>query len=232
MAAHAPNRGRLETFLRHNSFGGTPLLIQQSLDCDWNDLLDAARQGDEQALGQVCEQMRNYLLLTADRGLYDGLRAKLGASDIVQQAMLEAHQDFDRFAGSTEEEFRAWLVKIVEHTLLDAGRRYRQTQQRDLSREVSIVDKQRNEIASPQATPSSLLCRREQDEALLRAVNQLSPRRRQIIELRHRQGWPYEQIALELGMTEVATRKLWSRTVDELRKKLAASDGCQPTQPR
>lgn len=207
--------------------------MSQSLDDDWNDLLDAARAGDEQALGQVCEQVRGYLLLTADRGLYDGLRAKLGASDVVQQSMLEAQQDFDRFVGSSKAELRAWLVRIVEHTLLDASRRYRQTQRRDLSREVSVDGSNEcAKIAARQATASSLLCRRERDEALMRAVNQLPPRRRRIIELRHRDGWPYERIAREMGMTEVAARKLWSRAVEELQRKLVASDDCRPTQPR
>lgn len=207
--------------------------MQQGLDGDWNDLLDAARSGDEQALGLVCEQVRGYLLLTANRGLDGALRAKLGASDVVQQAMLEAQQGFDRFAGATEAELRAWLVRIVEHTLLDASRRYRQTQRRDLSREISIKgNSEWEKIAARQATVSSLLCRRERDEALLRAVNQLPPRRRRIIELRHRDGWPYERIAREMGMTEVAARKLWSRAVDELQRKLAASDGRRPTQPR
>jgi RNA polymerase sigma-70 factor, ECF subfamily len=39
---------------------------------------------------------------------YD-LQAKGGGSDLVQETLLDAHKDFDRFTGRTEQEFLAWL---------------------------------------------------------------------------------------------------------------------------
>jgi RNA polymerase sigma-70 factor, ECF subfamily len=207
--------------------------MTQAVDTEWNALLEAARQGDARALGKICEQVRNYLLLAADRGLSDGLRAKLGASDIVQQTMLEAQQGFARFAGTSEEELRAWLVKIVEHNLIDSARRYRQTQQRDVSREVPIdTGDGQLEIAGRQKTASSIVRRRETDEELLRAVGQLPSRHREVIELRHRQGLSYAEIGAKMGMTEVAARKLWSRAVATLREELAANNELQPSKPR
>jgi RNA polymerase sigma-70 factor (ECF subfamily) len=207
--------------------------MTQTAEFDWNGLFDAARQGDERSLGQVCERLRDYLLLVADRGLFDGLRAKLGASDIVQQTMLEAQQDFDRFAGTSEEELRTWFVKIVEHNLIDSARRYRETQQRDLSREVPMNgDDKQFKLVGPQKTASSIVCRRETDEQLLRAVARLPENRRRIIELRHRQSLPYAEIAEQMNITEVAARKLWSRTVETLRQELAATNDGGPGKPR
>ncbi len=200
--------------------------VSQSGNSYWNSLLANARQGDDEALGELWQQLRHYLLLTADRGLGRGLRAKLGASDIVQQSLLEAQRDFAGFTGDSEDELRAWLVKLVKHNLIDAGRRYGGTQQRDLTREVwiDVTNKQR-EIPGRDKTASSLMRRHERDEQLLRAVARLPERRRRIIELRHRRGLSFAQIGDELGISEVAARKLCSRAVEELRRSLSARYG-------
>jgi RNA polymerase sigma-70 factor (ECF subfamily) len=192
---------------------------------DWAELIEAAHGGDDAALGEICERLRDFLLLTADRGLNRGLRAKASASDIVQQSLLDAHQGFDGFHGATQAQLLAWLAKIVERNLIDLARQYCQTQQRDFSREMSIDqgDKQL-EIAGPQKTGSSIYRRREADEQLLRAVEELPERQRQVIELRHRHGLSYAEIAKHLDISEVAARKLWSRTIEDLRKKLSQHD--------
>ena len=70
-------------------------------------LIQAARAGSREALGNALETYRNYLLLIAERELGDDLRAKGGASDLVQEAFLEAHKDFARFQGETEADLGA-----------------------------------------------------------------------------------------------------------------------------
>jgi RNA polymerase sigma-70 factor (ECF subfamily) len=192
---------------------------------DWTTLIEAAHRGDDAALGEICERLRDYLLLTAGQGLGSELRPKVGASDIVQQSLLEAQQGFHRFSGASRDDLRAWLLKILEHNLIDSARRYRRTQQRDYSREVSIDegDKQR-EIPGPQKTGSSEYCRRETGEQLLRAIEELPQRQQQIIELRHRHGLGYAEIAKQLHVSEEAARKIWSRAVESLRQKLSQKD--------
>ncbi len=200
---------------------------------EWSVLLEAARRGDSEALGAVCERLREFLLLIADDGLGDDLRAKLGASDVVQQSLLEAQCEFDRFSGTSEAEFRAWLKRILRHNLIDSARRYHQTQKRDVTREISFdTGSRRRDLAGQQKTASSLMCRRETDEELLRAVTGLPQRSRQVIELRHRDGLSHAEIAEKLGISEVATRKLWSRAVEQLRQMLDVNDDDQPRQPR
>jgi DNA-directed RNA polymerase specialized sigma24 family protein len=60
----------------------------------------------------------------------------------------------------------------------------------------------------------------------------LPSRRQRIIELRHRRWLSYAEIGEELDLTEAAARKLWSRTVEDLRKALSADHAERPTQPR
>jgi RNA polymerase sigma-70 factor (ECF subfamily) len=76
-----------------------------------------------------------------------------------------------------------------------------------------------------------LVRRRETDDELLRAVAQLPERSQQVLELRHRMGLSHAEVAEELGMTEAAARKLWSRIVEELQERLSPPNVTSPVRP-
>ncbi|QDU54826.1 sigma-70 family RNA polymerase sigma factor [Aeoliella mucimassa] len=192
---------------------------------EWSALLAQAREGDSNALGEICERLRDYLLLMAAGDLGADLTPKLGASDIVQETMLEACRDFDAFRGTSEAEYRKWIRRLLDRNLIDAARGYRDAQRRQTSREVPL-DQQglRTGIVASDKSASSLFRRGESDEELLRAIGRLPPNQRQVIELRHRQGFSYAEIAAELGTTVVAARKAWSRAVAALAKELTNVD--------
>ncbi|QDU94027.1 ECF RNA polymerase sigma factor SigE [Lignipirellula cremea] len=192
---------------------------------DWPTLLAVARKGDCGAFNEVWVRLRDYLRMIAVCNLNPGLQAKLDASDIVQESLLEAHQNFQQFRGNSENELKVWLARLMENNLVDASRKFTQTQQRDISREVSMEGTgSQDQIASVQPTPSSILHRREVDRELADAIARLPERKRRLVELRHRQSLSFSQIGEELGMTSAAARKMWERTILELRKYLASSD--------
>lgn len=193
----------------------------------WDELLVAARGGDDQALGAICERLYGYLLVVARRGIGSDLAAKVGASDVVQQSMMEAHQDFARFEGATEDEFRAWIGLLLQRNLQDVGRRYRGAARRDIRREIGLDSERTLPIASPDPNASRIARRRETDEELARAVEGLPDRQRQVVELRHRDNIPYEQIAQRLAISEQSARQHYSRAVRKLKQQLIPTDDSQ-----
>lgn len=190
----------------------------------WSELIQAARQGDDLALNQIWQELRSYLLMIASQRLDVGLRGKMDASDIVQQSLMEAHKGFNEFRGHSEGEIKAWACKLVIHNLVDAGRRFRQSQKRNIRKETTWTEQ--NELAAikNEASPSTALRQRECDDELARIVSQLPQRSQQVLELRHRMGLSHAQVALELGMTESGARKLWSRIVLELQERLSSQN--------
>ena len=212
------------TIARHPpSMKSTPFETESA---DWQVLLASARDGDDRALGEICERLREYLLLAAASELGQDLTAKLGSSDIVQATMLEACRDFRTFQGTTEAEYRSWIRRLLERNLVDSARQFREAKSRSISKEVTFgEDNGQAELPGRETTPSSILCRRESDELLLRAIARLPPKQRQVIELRHRQGLAYAEIAATMGMTEPAARKLWSRAVEKLSQHVPRADG-------
>jgi RNA polymerase sigma-70 factor (ECF subfamily) len=190
---------------------------------DTGRLLASARAGSAEALGKVLDGCRNYLLLVAGQELDADLHAKTGASDLVQEAFLEAHRDFAQFQGTTDVELLAWLRQILVNNVANFTRRYR-AQKRAVNREV-LLQPDDSALAGgpgvpdPMLTPSSQAIEREQAEALRRAMERLPDEYRQVLVLRFVEGRPFDEIGALLKRTPDAARKLWSRAVRRLRQE-------------
>src|SRR5262249_26022430 len=120
---------------RVGAYGDEPMTESAKDAGNW---LAAARAGSHEALGRALEICRGYLLLGAERQLGTDLRAKGGASDLVQETFLEAQRDFVQFQGTSEEELRAWLQRLLLNNLGNFARRYRATHCREVGREQAL----------------------------------------------------------------------------------------------
>ena len=191
--------------------------------------VDSRRQGgSSEALGEALEACRHYLLGIAAREFETGLLAKAGASDIVQETLLEAQRDFPDFAGLSEDELLAWLRRLLLNNLANFRRYYRSTDKRKVDRERSIGFDESGtspptEIAANAATPSVLMMADEQTRDLLLALQRLPDDQRQVLQLRYLDERSFEEIAEIMGRTSNAARKLWGRAVERLQEEMDAA---------
>jgi len=189
-------------------------------------LLRQARGGSVAAIGSLLEAARGYMQLQASEHLPLSLQAKIGASDIVQETALDAHRDFGRFRGTTQEEFLGWLRAILKNNVVDAVRRFQQSHKRAVSREVSlhlIVDRDRHGIAIESAgsrTPDRSAIRREEAARLADVLERIPARYRTLLRMRYWDGLTFAQIGARIERSEDATRKLWFRAVSCLNREL------------
>lgn len=185
--------------------------------------LQEARGGCSVALGELLEECRAYLLLIANRQLDSDLRPKAAASDLVQDTIIAAHQDFERFAGCSQEELLAWVTTILNYRLQNNHRRYRHTKKRSIDRERPLRFNHGESLVDAKTlveSPSAIASTTEEHLRLQRALNELPEDYRLAIEMRTWQRKPYEEIGCLLGRSPEAARKLWSRAIRELAKKL------------
>lgn len=175
---------------------------------------------------ETLERYRAYLTLLARLHLPPRLRAKLDASDIVQQTMMEAHQAAKAFAGTNDEEWIAWLRKILAHNLADALKRF-STGKRSVEREESLSRSLAKSsvrlerfLATDEPSPSQRAVANEKLLQLAEALAKLPDDQRVAVELKHLQGWPVKGIAELLGKGEEAVGGLLYRGVRKLRELL------------
>ncbi len=188
--------------------------------------LPAARSGSSEALGQVLEACRGYLLLIARQELEPCLQAKGSASDLVQQTFLEAQRDFARFDGTTHAALLAWMRRLLLNNLANFRRDFHRDKRR-VSREIALPagdssGRRSHGLRDGTNTPSVALMHAEQTEALERAVARLPEDYRQVIELRYREEQSFEVIAARMQRSQNAVRKLWSRAIEQLQQELEA----------
>jgi RNA polymerase sigma-70 factor (ECF subfamily) len=187
-------------------------------------LLLLARQGNEQALGDLLEHFRNYLELLARVELGRRLQTKLDTGDLVQETFLEAHRNFKQFRGSGEAEFVAWLRAIFANRLAMLVRHYLGTQGRDLKREQGLelnLDQTSQLLDRPifaaGNSPSQSYVRREQGVLLAEALARLPDDYREVVVLRNLEDLPFAEVATRMNRTEDSVQKLWVRALAKLR---------------
>jgi len=190
------------------------------------ELIGRARQGDGEARERLFETCRSYLGHIARAQVETWLRRKVDASDVVQQTMLEAHQDFAKFQGATERELLAWLRKILSHNAADFVRRFRGTAKRQARREVPIRDPADSrspgvpEPAAPGATPSQEFMQLDMELRVIAALDELPPDYQEVIALRNLQRLPFNEVAERMGRSRPAVQMLWMRAIRKLQEIL------------
>ena len=197
---------------------------------DITELLDKARQGDAGSRDQLFEMCRGYLGVVARGQVETWLRAKVDASDVVQETMLEAHRDFARFEGQSQKEFFAWLRKILSHNAADFVRRYRGTAKRQARREVRFRDPADSlspgapEPAGHEATPSQEFLQMDNEIRVHLALDGLSEDYREVITLRNFQRLSFNEVAEAMDRTRPAVQMLWMRAIKKLREVIDDED--------
>lgn len=190
-------------------------------------LLDAFREGRGEAGDELLRRYQSWLKILAKLEIDTRYRGKFDESDIVQQVLLEAVRDFPKFRGQTEGEFTAWLRKILAHVLAHEFRRYRGTQKRDVTQEVSLdqtlqrSSQRLNEmLAASISSPSHQAARNEQELLLADVLARLPEDYRDVIVLRNLEGLSHEEVASRLGRNVGAVRMLWVRALARLRDEM------------
>ena len=189
----------------------------------------AARDGSDEAIGDLLQHCRNYLLLAANRQVAPRIQVKVAPSDLVQETFQAALDKFGEFRGETERELLAWLVRILRSRYSRATKRYQSTQKRNIHRELPLAQNDSGAwaelgVEAPGQTPRTAAIAGEDAEAVFRALAGLPDSYRRVIRLRNWERHSFGRIGQEMNRSAAAARKLWSRAVDRLGLELESLD--------
>jgi RNA polymerase sigma-70 factor (ECF subfamily) len=181
--------------------------------------LERALQGDCQALGELLDSYRPYLRVLARALRHGRIQARLDDSDLIQDALVEAHKTFGQFRGLTVAELTAWLRQIVVRTAGHLVRSHLAAAKRDAQREQRLDDLP----APPDSgnSPSAQAIRHEQAARMADALARLPEDMQQVLLGRHMDGQSYAVLAERLQRSEAAVRVLYTRALRRLREECA-----------
>jgi RNA polymerase sigma-70 factor (ECF subfamily) len=193
------------------------------------ELLLRIQGGDPLAFDELFERHRAEVHRAVSRRLEPTLRSRMDASDVVQEAQLEAVGRLAEFIERRPMPFRLWIVRTAIQRLLKLTRHARAAR-RDVAREQPIPEgsgstRQQPRDAAPRAaavTPSQQVAARDTATRLHAALARLGETDRAILELRALAGMSYEEAGARLAIEPAAARKRYGRALLRLRVLLLA----------
>jgi RNA polymerase sigma-70 factor (ECF subfamily) len=193
---------------------------------------DAA--GDAQAWGAALLEHQDRLQRMAAFRLDPRLRGRIDASDIVQEAFLQASSHRQDYLRTPSLPLFLWLRGIVGNKLLELHRHHLGTRMRDAGREIDPRAR-----CSPDATsqalaaelsghatgPRTAAARAEVKAQLQSALASMEAIDREVLALRHFEQLSNDEAAQVLGIQERAAAKRYVRALKRLKELLAEMPG-------
>ncbi len=182
------------------------------------DLLQQARAGDRDALSRMFEAYRRRLAVLVHFKLSPDARSFAEVEDVVQETLLRAFRDIDRFTYRSPGSFLHWLSSIADHVIVDRVR-YRNRERR-AGEEVSFRSES-NPLGPEPAdsqTPSRLFAQQEAVERLLGRLAALPDNYREAILMAKIEGLTIAEMSERLGKPREAVSLLVFRAVKRLRE--------------
>jgi RNA polymerase sigma-70 factor (ECF subfamily) len=180
-------------------------------------LFERARGGEEEAREALLAWLRTWLRPRAERLLGPGLRHRVDASDVAQEACLRIHGALECLpADCTTPHLLAWAQKILRNLVTDYRRRHG-ADRRNTGREVA-GDDLFSRLAAEVTPPVGRVLRNEDAEHLEEALQRLPEIHREVIQLRVREELANPEVArrLDIRPANVSLRLL--RAIEHLRK--------------
>ena len=197
-------------------------------------LLHSAAEGDKDSWGALLarhqERLRRMVALRLDQRL----QGRFDASDVIQEAYLEASRRLADYLKQPNMPFFLWLRFITGQKLLELHRYHLGAQARDAGREVSLYRGSLPETTSAALAaqllghltrPSEAAIRAETKVRLQEALNRMEPLEREVLALRHFEHLSNAETAQVLGIQESAASKRYLRALKRLKDILTSTPG-------
>src|SRR6516165_8501443 len=201
---------------------------------DPTDPIDRLRGGGRGALAELFDQYRDRLRRMVELRIDARLRARLDASDVLQEAFLDVARDLDAYLADPKLPPLLWLRMHVGQRLTTLHRQHLGTKMGVAGMEISLY---RDALpqASSAALAAMLLGRQtsptqaaQRTERLLRiqeALNTLDPIDREVLALKHFEELSRAETAEVLGIRPEAAAKRYFRALKRLKEVLASMPG-------
>jgi RNA polymerase sigma-70 factor (ECF subfamily) len=192
--------------------------------------VEQIRSGGRQALADLFQRDRDRLRWLVELRMDARLQGRVDASDVLQEAFLDAADRMDSYLGRPDLPVFLWLRLVVCERLAVVHRHHLGTKMRDAGQEVSLYHRPLPQASSAAlasmllgrlTSPSDAAIRAEQVIRVQEALNALDSLDREVLALRHFEQLSRAEAAQALGITEEAGAKRYLRAMRRLKSALA-----------
>jgi RNA polymerase sigma-70 factor (ECF subfamily) len=190
-------------------------------------LLNRAEAGNRAAIDELMEVHRVRLKKMFRVRLSDWMKARVDASDLVQETLVEASQNLEKYLHNRPIGFYPWLRQIAVQRLSKA-RNFHRAQKRNAMREAQPLDLSNQSavdlakrLVSELPSPSALALEAERAEAIRAVIEQLPATYREILTLRYLEELSVDECLEVLDISLQAYKKRHFRAAKQLRERLA-----------
>ena len=196
-------------------------------------LLQHARDGDQDAAGQLLDRHREALRRMIGMRLDRQIQQRVDASDIVQDVLVEANRRLSAYLENPVMPFHLWLRHMAKDRIIDAHRRHRVSAKRTVDREQAIQrppkpDQSTMQLAAQlcdqQLTPAAAATMHELQRRFQLAIEQLNEQDHEIVLMRHSEQLSNQEVAQALELSEPAASMRYLRAMRRLRSLMQEDD--------
>src|SRR5262249_26899536 len=183
-------------------------------------LRDQAGAGDGAVWKELSARHRPRLRRMVELRLDRRLQPRIDASDVIQEAYVEAVTRLDEYLRAPSYPLFLWLRLLVGERLMKLHRHHLGTQMRDAGLEVSLYRcalpaassaALAAQLLGKHTSPTQAAVRAERMLRLQEALNTLDTMDREVLSLRHFEEMTLAETALSLGIEESAAAKRYIR---------------------
>lgn len=177
------------------------------------------------------EKHRRRLMAMVEVRLDPRLQGRLDASDILQDAFVDLNKQLDRYLANPELPSYLWMRLVTNQRLAQVHREHLGTAKRDASREVAFgvyADvpaassfAMANFLAAQDTSAGGRAARNEMRDKVLKLLNDLDAKDREIIALRNFEELSTAEIALILRITKSGVSRRYIRAVKRFKEVLS-----------
>ena len=177
--------------------------------------------GDAAAAGVLFDRHAATMRASVRRRLPAALRAKVGESDVVQEAWLAAYLALGKFEDRGDGSFGRWLRGIVEHKVREEAHHHLDARKRDARRDARLLTDEARSIPSPdQPSPSECAMAGESAAELRSVIESLSEDHAAVLRLVYLDGLTLAQAGERMGRSADAVRKTYGRALTRLAEQM------------
>jgi RNA polymerase sigma-70 factor (ECF subfamily) len=194
-------------------------------------LMIRAKGGETAARHALLDVYQSDLRRMVEARLDRRIRARLDASDVVQDALVDAWRRMDAFLEERPLPLLAWLRQITHERIIDTHRHHVISKRRSPCREIAraqLPDESAAHVANrllrDRTCPSTHLAQKELQVRIREAIISLPSKDRDVVLMRLVEEIDIAAIAAKLGITRGAVAARLFRAIRRLRAVLGSGD--------